>query len=124
MDVLTNTNVTHNPDSRTDGLKVAEVVAKSATPVEQKSRHQDVEKEPKKTVELKDSASVVSHINSFLSDANRRVEFSFDKNAGQQVFGVVDKESGDILRQYPSKEMLDIKKRLGQLTGVLVNENA
>ena len=121
MDVLTNMNVSHNPEPRMAGLKATEEVAKSVAEVKEETAKTNVVNNAEKSL---GADKVVSQINSFLTDENRRVEFSFDKDAGQQVFSVVDKESGDILRQYPSKEMLAIKERLGQVAGVLVDESA
>ena len=67
----------------------------------------------------------LGELNAYVAEASKnRIAFSFDKQSGQQVISVVDKESGDVIKQYPTEAMLEIKKRIGQATGVLINRDA
>jgi flagellar protein FlaG len=59
----------------------------------------------------------------FVKSFNRSLEFSVDDETNRNVITVKDADSGDVVRQIPSQEMLDLIKSLGKTTGVLFNEN-
>ena len=56
---------------------------------------------------------------------SRNLEFSVDEAAvGKTVVKVVDRETGDMIRQIPSEEALAIAKALDQLQGLLIRQKA
>lgn len=56
---------------------------------------------------------------------SRNLEFSVDEAAvGKTVVKVVDKETGDMIRQIPSEEALAIAKALDRLQGLLIRQKA
>ncbi len=64
-------------------------------------------------------------INKAIQTFSRNLEFSFDDAAvGKTVVKVVDKETGDMIRQIPSEETLAIAKALDRLQGLLIRQNA
>ncbi|MES2740875.1 MAG: flagellar protein FlaG [Pseudomonadota bacterium] len=65
----------------------------------------------------------VEAINKFLK-VNSEVQFSIDDASGKSVIKVVDTESKEILRQFPSEQALEIGKDLGKLKGFLINSQA
>ncbi len=48
-------------------------------------------------------------------------KFKVDEDSGRNVIKVIDKESGDLVKQYPSEEVLGIVAKLAEATGVLVD---
>ncbi len=53
------------------------------------------------------------------------LEFSVDDAAvGKTVVKVVDKETGELIRQIPSQEALDIARALDRLQGLLIRQKA
>ena len=66
----------------------------------------------------------VNSANDFLKENNRSIEFSIDKDSGKTVVELRDKDTNAILRQYPSKQMLEIAKDLSSLRGSLVSEKS
>jgi flagellar protein FlaG len=52
------------------------------------------------------------------------LDFSIDEGTGKTVVRVVDRESGTVIRQMPSKELLEIAKMLDRLQGLLVRNSA
>lgn len=58
--------------------------------------------------------NAVDSINKALKQANRNLEFSVDKDTNKQVVKLVDSETGDVIRQFPSDEMLAISRALGK----------
>lgn len=54
---------------------------------------------------------------------NRGLKFSVDEDSGRQVVTVVDKTSGETIRQIPTEELLDIIARLAEAGGGLIDIN-
>ncbi|MCP3851060.1 MAG: flagellar protein FlaG [Gammaproteobacteria bacterium] len=54
----------------------------------------------------------ISQLNTSLQNMQRSLEFSVDKDAGQIVINVKDKETDEVVRQIPSKEVLELAKNL------------
>jgi flagellar protein FlaG len=75
---------------------------------------------------VKDDAldKAVSDINKFLKPINSSIEFSIDQESGRTLVKVIDTDTKDVLRQFPSKEALAISQELGKLQGLLVREKA
>lgn len=64
---------------------------------------------------------VAQQLQSFMSEMNRGLEFSVDEDSGRDVIKVIDKESGETVKQFPSEQVLDIVSKLAEATGVLVD---
>ena len=50
--------------------------------------------------------------------------FSVDKDTGSYVVKMIDRQTGKTLRQFPSEEMLEISRTLGQMKGALLKQQA
>ncbi|MBU2877981.1 flagellar protein FlaG [Aliiglaciecola lipolytica] len=75
--------------------------------------------------------SAVSEISDFLQATNRQLSFSVDEKSERQVVKVTDSESGEVIRQIPSEEVLALSERIkdlqsdvGSAVGVLLNKQA
>jgi flagellar protein FlaG len=66
--------------------------------------------------------SALAEINESLRMSSIGVQFEFDKEADTMVVKVVDVESGELIRQMPSEEVVRISKALGKLQGLLVHQ--
>jgi flagellar protein FlaG len=67
----------------------------------------------------------VQMISKAIQTFSRNLEFSVDDSAvGKTVVKVVDKETGDLIRQIPSQEALDIARVLDRLRGLLIRREA
>ncbi|GAA0857147.1 flagellar protein FlaG [Aliiglaciecola litoralis] len=73
----------------------------------------------------------VSEISDFLQATNRQLSFSVDEKSERQVVKVTDSESGEVIRQIPSEEVLALSERIkelqsdvGNVVGVLFNNQA
>lgn len=64
---------------------------------------------------------VAQQLQNFISDMNRSLEFHVDEDSGRDVIKVIDKQSGDLVKQYPSEEVLQIVANLAKATGALVD---
>jgi|SRR3989338_7185035 len=52
------------------------------------------------------------------------LSFSIDKGTGKTVVQVTDALTGDVIRQIPSEELLEIAKSIDKLQGLLVRQKA
>jgi len=74
----------------------------------------------------------VSELNSFVQNIQRGIQFSVDEDSGNSVITVTDRETGDVIRMFPSEEMLAISAQLNENLatqddagrGLLVNAKA
>ena len=88
------------------------VVAATVQPPEEKKS----EPAPEQTL------AALAEINHTLQLAAIGVRFEFDAKADTMVVKVVDVESGKLIRQTPSEEVLRIAKDLGNFQGLLVDD--
>ena len=64
-------------------------------------------------------------INKAIQSFSSNLEFSVDDAVvGKTVVKVVDKETGEMIRQIPSQETLDIARALDRLQGLLIRRQA
>ena len=68
--------------------------------------------------------SAVREINASMADQSIGVRFEVDQDTDRLVVKVVDRASGELIRQIPSEEVLRIAKLLGKVPGVLMSQNA
>ncbi len=66
--------------------------------------------------------AALAEINQTLKMASIGVQFEFDKEADTMIVKVVDVESGELIRQMPSEEVVRISRALGRLQGLLVHQ--
>jgi flagellar protein FlaG len=80
---------------------------------------------PEAAVEKKTSAvpteEIISQIKGMTEDGLYSVRFEQDESSKQFVVRVVDRESGEIIRQLPPEELLGLKASLADLRGNLVD---
>lgn len=53
---------------------------------------------------------------------NVGLEFSMHKESGRTMIKVVEKNTGDLIRQIPSEEILELVTRLGDVLGILFDK--
>ncbi|MGJ8681841.1 flagellar protein FlaG [Paraglaciecola sp.] len=75
--------------------------------------------------------TAVSEISEFVQSTNRQLNFSIDEDSKKQIVKVTDTESGEVIRQIPSEEILQLSDRLrdlhtdvGAAVGLLFNKQA
>lgn len=66
----------------------------------------------------------VKATNDFVQSVNSNVEFTIDKDTGKNVIKVIDTTTKEVIRQFPSEEMLSIAKALTQIQGLLIQQKA
>ena len=64
---------------------------------------------------------VAQQLQDFVGDMNRGLEFSVDKDSGRDVIKVIDKASGDLVKQFPSEEVLTLVAKLSDMVGGFID---
>jgi flagellar protein FlaG len=64
---------------------------------------------------------VAQQLQDFVGEMNKGLEFLVDQDSGRDVIKVIDKNSGDLIKQYPSEEVLNLVAKLSEATGNFIN---
>ncbi len=67
---------------------------------------------------------VVTDLNNLVRDLQRELQFSVDKDSGSTVIKVVDRQTDEVVRQIPSEELMNLRKRLEEAAGVFFEDSA
>jgi flagellar protein FlaG len=72
-----------------------------------------------------DIQSAVSRISDYVQSLNRDLKFRVDQDTNQVVVTVMDQQSGEVIRQIPSEEVLAVARSIDQTQkGLLLNAKA
>lgn len=86
--------------------------------IERKANEVGEKNEPLNAKQLE---KVAQQLQDFVGDLNRNLEFSVDKDSGRDVIKVFDRDSGDLLKQFPSEEVLTLVSKLSEMVGGFVD---
>jgi flagellar protein FlaG len=93
------------------------------------SESADIKQQVPSEVSAEQIDTAVSQLNEFVQISSRQLNFSVDEGSNKQVVKVTDAESGKIIRQIPSEEILRLSERLqdlqtevGTAVGLLFNK--
>lgn len=113
-----------------DGAPIAVVVAQPsnveaqlgvASELPQTASRQATEQKPT-SAQLQ---NVVDSINKALKQSNKNLEFAVDESTKKSVVKLVDTETGDVIRQFPSEEALAISRSIDRFQhGMLLKQEA
>jgi flagellar protein FlaG len=65
-----------------------------------------------------------ARINEFLKSSAANVQFTVDAASDKVIVRVIDSETGQLIRQMPTEEMLAISRALDRLSGLLLEQKA
>lgn len=75
----------------------------------------------KRDLPPKEIEKVASEIQIHLKRLNTELRLDVDSGSKKVVVKIIDPASGQVIRQVPSEEMLEISKRMDEIIGVLFN---
>ncbi len=79
-------------------------------------------RDSKKDVEKKESVSLETAVvesNKAAVQMNSQVRFEIDQNTKNVIVKVVNKDTGEVIREIPSEEMVKLASRMEELRGVI-----
>jgi flagellar protein FlaG len=65
---------------------------------------------------------VITRLQATLQNIEPRIELSVDKELKQVIVRILDKESGELIRQIPSEEVLELDRFFADQSGLFVEE--
>jgi flagellar protein FlaG len=69
--------------------------------------------------------SAVRALNQSMKASNSNLAFSVDQDTQQTVVSVLDSQTGEVIKQFPSKEAIAISKAIGEIQqGLLLKQKA
>lgn len=71
-------------------------------------------------VDAEELNQAVSDIAASMNVMQKGLSFKVDEDSGIQVVKVIDVTTGELIRQIPNEEALDIAKKLNEVTGLLM----
>lgn len=70
-----------------------------------------------KVTSLDEARKLVDEGNKILSNVQRNLQFKVDDSTDRVVMSIVDKKTGEVIRQIPSEEVLALAQRMQELNG-------
>lgn len=100
-----------SPPESTSSAPDARVAIAAAAPQEAKPSRQQLD-------------NAVKAVNDFVNPVNNSLQFRVDDDTGKTIVKVIDKTTNEVIRQFPSEEMIAIAKALDGIKGLLFRQKA
>ncbi|MAJ43318.1 MAG: hypothetical protein CMF96_01055 [Candidatus Marinimicrobia bacterium] len=71
-------------------------------------------------IKKEDYNSTIDSVNQYVEMFNSKVSFSIDDKS-REIIHVYDNETGDLIRQIPPKEMIELVDKLEEIAGIIFN---
>ncbi|PKO27890.1 MAG: hypothetical protein CVU32_02190 [Betaproteobacteria bacterium HGW-Betaproteobacteria-5] len=108
-----------------------EVASNSARQVNVQAKPSEVEKPTQVTKDQGqnspdklDVKRAVEKISEFVSSRQSELSFSIDDASGSQIVKIMDTQTKQVIRQFPSEEAVAIAQALDKLQGLLIRDKA
>jgi flagellar protein FlaG len=95
--------------------------ARNALDEQRLRREADQAKSRLSRADLRDA---LNEVQERMDQMGTNLQFSMDKVAEDIVVKVTDKENGELIRQIPSEDVIKLRKKLEELSGLLFDEKA
>ncbi len=67
-------------------------------------------------------ARALEGMNGFLASGNNHIQFAVHQEAERLMVQIIDDETQEVIRTIPSKELLDLAARIGEMVGMLLDK--
>ena len=96
-------------------------VKKSASQAQQYQGNTDTATQ-QQPLEREQLEKMAQQLQDFIGEMNRSLQFQVDEDSGRDVIKVLDKATGDVIKQYPSEEVLSLVSKLSETAGLLIDQ--
>lgn len=124
-------NFTGTSNNLIDNMGTRQLTETKAAVAEEKSKVTELEKAEQENKDLAEKksdnqelADITNDLNDMTALMRKGLAFKLDDDSGQNVISVMDVDSGDIIRQIPNAEALELSKKLAEVAGILLNTEA
>ena len=97
-------------------------VKKSGSQAQQYQSNADTAATQQQPLEREQLEKVAQQLQDFMGEMNRSLQFKVDEDSGRDVIKVLDKDSGEVIKQYPSEEVLSLVSKLSESAGILIDQ--
>lgn len=117
------------PSQRTPILDAA----LTAQPTAAKAKVAEAVKQPTEISKINDTRDnqsnlsvedAVKRLADFVSPTQSQISFSIDEESGLRVVKILDNESKEVIRQFPSEEAIALAQALDKIQGLLIKDKA
>ncbi|GIU50854.1 flagella locus protein FlaG [Shewanella sairae] len=126
MDVNITSTVIQSPvklDSNSTGIEVEQ--QSSAVRTDEASKTEDVGFALNESENAEqDLHDVANELSDMMSLMRKGLAFKVDEQSGQSIVSVMDVDSGDLIRQIPNEEALELAQKLAEVAGSLLKTEA
>jgi len=129
INALSSRSVMPSATAPAGGVRGSDLVAFSAAPVPRVSVPQQPQSaQPSASLAAVPSTTAVplketvQELQKILQQSAPGLELSIDKDSGEVVIKLVDTETKEVVRQFPSEEMLQVSKAIREMQGLLVSK--
>lgn len=98
--------------SRTD--KPSEHLSEQVKTRQQQSVEARQQAKQRQRLDEEQLAKVMDQMNDFVKSINKSLSFRLDQESGREVVTIYEASTGDIIRQIPEEEMLEVLRRLAR----------
>ena len=71
---------------------------------------------------VQEVAETVEALNSVMQQMQRGISFQVDDQSGRSVIQVIDRDSGDVIKQMPSEDLLKLINHMQEMQNILFDE--
>lgn len=79
---------------------------------------------PQNTVPEQEVKQAVEQIQETVNNLAQNLQFSIDEDTGKTVVKILDSQTQEVIRQFPSEEAIAIARTLDKVQGLLFNDKA
>ncbi|MEM5546713.1 flagellar protein FlaG [Pseudoalteromonas fuliginea] len=100
---------------------VKQVDTQTQQQLQQKMYEKEAE-DQQQPLEREQLEEMAQQLQDFMGEMNRSLQFKVDEDSGRDVIKVLDKNSGEVIKQYPSEEVLSLVSKLSESAGILIDQ--
>ncbi len=104
--------------------ELRQLITRQASSAIEVQSEQSVSQTQKVEANRQQLEEAVKQVNDFVKPINNSIQFSLDDDTGKTIVKVIDLATKDVIRQFPSEEMLSIAKALDKMQGLLIQQKA
>ena len=119
-EIITPVSVEANRVKEVQRYKPAKAVAGDAEEKSNKAAEKQQEQQEKKVV---NAGQLAEQANKRVRLFTTKIEFLYDSEHHRSVIIVKDKETGEIIRQIPPKEMASLMDKMDEIEGIIFNRS-
>ena len=101
---------------------VKQVDAQNQQKLQQNQYNNNNQDEKAQPLEREQLEQMAQQLQDFMGEMNRSLQFKVDEDSGRDVIKVLDKNSGEVIKQYPSEEVLSLVSKLSESAGILIDQ--